>query len=182
MPETMSAAPAKSERPSASSSTTAPMTTAASGTTKIKEATRLASPARTRPKKSIHASPVPTNAEYRTLEKSGPDHETADEGSIKSPSAVSTAPPTRNGRAIAQSVEMRASYFLNATVPSAQESAEATPETTPTGVTSPAASSRPPELTATMPAKPSSRPATLVAVNGSPSTDHASTPTRMGWR
>jgi hypothetical protein len=48
------------------------MTTAASGTTKINEATRLASPARTSPKKSSHASPVPTNAEYRTLETNGP--------------------------------------------------------------------------------------------------------------
>src|SRR3712207_766156 len=171
MPETMRAEPARRERPSASSSTTAPMTTAASGTTKIKEATRLASPARTRPKKSIHARPVPTSAEYRTVENSGPDHETSDTGSMKSPSAVSTAPPTRNGRAIAQSVEMRASYFLNPTVPSAQESAEATPETTPTRVTSPAASSRPPELTATMPAQPSRRPTTLVAVRGSSSTD-----------
>src|SRR4028119_1070390 len=148
MPDTIRAALARSERPSVSSSTTAPMTMAASGTTKINEATRLASPARTSPKKSSHASPVPTNAEYRTLETNGPVQEMSENRSEKSPSVVSTAPPARNGRATAHSLGVRASYLLNPTVPSAQKSAEATPETTPSRVTSPAASNSPAELTA----------------------------------
>src|SRR4028118_833597 len=155
MPEPMRAAPARSERPSVSSSKTAPMTTAASGTTKINEATRLASPARTSPKKSSHASPVPTNAEYRTLETNGPVQEMSENRSEKNPSAVSTAPPARNGRATAHSVAIRASYLLNPTVPSAQNSAEATPETTPSGLTSPAASISPPALTGHRPGQAS---------------------------
>ena len=60
---------------------------------------------------------------------------------------MSERPPTRNGIATAHNVETRASYLLKPTVPSAQESADPTPQATPAGVTSPPDS--PPELTAT---------------------------------
>src|SRR5215218_168447 len=97
------------------------------------DATRLASPARTRANQITHASEVPTSPEYSRLATNAPVHEISPSGSTRTPRAVRTTPPVRNITATAQRVETRASYFLKYTVPSAQESAEVVPKTTPAG-------------------------------------------------
>src|SRR5215217_1192115 len=108
--------------------------------------------------------------------------ETALHDSTASPSATSTNPPTRKGTATAQSVDTRASYFLKYTVPSAHESAELAPKSTPSVDISFAAPEMLPALTATIPENPSRRPATFAMESSSPRISHARSPTSMGCR
>src|ERR687893_435062 len=168
MPQTTRTAPIRSAKPSGSSRKTTPTRTAVRGTAKMKAATRLASPARTRANQITHAAEMPTSDEYSMLATNAPVHETSFHGSTRSPSAVSTTPPTTNGKATAQRVETLASYFLKNTVPSAQESAEAAPRATPKGDMALAAPETLPALTATIPEKPSRRPTIFATESLSP--------------
>src|SRR5215218_2553835 len=146
------------------------------------DATRLASPARTRANQITHASEVPTSPEYSRLATNAPVHEISPSGSTRTPRAVRTTPPARNITATAQRVETRASYFLKYTVPSAQESAEAAPKTTPVGDMAFSAPEILPALTATIPENPSRSPRILAAVSVSPRISHARSPTSIGCR
>src|SRR3712207_9370712 len=117
-------------------------------------ATRLASPARTKPNQITQAAEIPISAEYNRLPTNVPVHETSSHDSTTRPSAVRAAPPTTNATATAQSVDTLASYLLQYTVPRAHASAEAVPRTTPIGERASAAPERLGEAPATSPAAP----------------------------
>ena len=95
------------------------------------------------------------------------------------PKSVSTTPPITNGSATAHMVEILASYRLKKTVPRAQERAEPAPNATPAGDTFPKML---PELTATMPEKPSVGPRILANESDSPNITQASSPTSIGCK
>ena len=105
--------------------------------------------------------------------------DTSDQDSMAKPKSVTTMPPITNGSATAHMVEILASYRLKKTVPRAQENAEPTPNATPTGDMLPKML---PELTATMPEKPSTRPMILAYESDSPKIVQASSPTSTGCK
>src|SRR3712207_1849735 len=124
-------------------------------------ATRLASPARTKPNQITQAAEIPISAEYNKLPTNVPVHKTSSHDSTTRPSVVRAAPPTTNGTATAQSVDTLASYLLKYTVPRAHASAEAVPRTTPIGERASAAPERLAGLTGKNPGNPSRSPKSL---------------------